>query len=106
MRAGDLNQRITIHSKTVTGRDSAGGEVLTWSTFATVWAQKVHQSSREFFAAHKSNSEITDMFIIRYRAGVTTEMRVSYNGKYYDIIGADDPDGKRVEIHVLCKVVL
>jgi len=104
MNAGELNQRITIQQAT-TSRDGYGAETKTWATHATVWASKKHSTSRELYAAQKVNAEITDLFIIRYRAGVTTRMRVSYNGKYYDILGADDPDGRRREIHLLCKVV-
>lgn len=104
IRAGDLNQRITIQQSTIT-RDTYGAEIQTWATHATVWASKQHKSSREFYSAQKTNAEITDLFIIRYRNNVTTKMRISHNGKYYDILGADDPDGGRVEIWLLAKVV-
>lgn len=104
LEAGSLNLRITIETPTVT-RDTYGSEILTWSTLATVWASKQHKTSREFYVAQKINSEVTDLFIIRYRAGITTKMRVNYDGRYYDILGADDPDGRRVGIQLLCKAV-
>lgn len=104
MRAGQLRNRITIEQYTST-RDTMGGEVKTWATVATVWASKAHQTSREFFAAAKVNAEITDLFIIRYRSGITPKMRISYDSKYYDIIGADDPDGRRRELHLPSRVV-
>lgn len=104
MRAGELRNRITIESYTAT-RGTMGGEVKTWATVATIWASKAHQTSREFFAAAKVNAEITDLFIIRYRSGITPKMRVSFDSKYYDILGADDPDGRRRSLHLLCKVV-
>ena len=104
MRAGELRSRITIESYTAT-RDSMGGEVKTWSTVATVWASKAHQTSREFFVAAKTNAEMTDLFIARYRSGVTPKMRVSFDSKYYDIIGAYDPDSRRRELYLMAKVV-
>jgi SPP1 family predicted phage head-tail adaptor len=105
MNAGELRQRITLERPTIT-RDTSGAEIQTWGTFATVWASKKHKTSREFYAAQKVNAEITDLFTIRYRAGVTTRMRVSFDGKDYDILGADDPDGRRRELQVLCREVI
>lgn len=101
MDPGVLNRQITIQQYTAT-RDSYGGEVQTWADLATVWAKKAHRTSREFFAAQKTNAETTDMFIIRFRSGITTKMRVTFDGKTYDISGADDPDGNRRELQILC----
>lgn len=105
MNAQELRQSLTIEQYTAT-RDTYGGEVQTWTTFATVRARKVHQTSREFFAAQKTNAEITDMFICRYRSGVTAKMRAIHGSKTYDIMGADDPDGKGRDLYLLCKEVV
>jgi len=104
IRAGDLNQRLTIQQATV-ARDTYGAEIQTWATYATVWASKKHNVSREFYSAQKINAEVTDLFIIRYRSTITTKMRISYNGRTYGILGADDPDGKRQEIWLTARVV-
>lgn len=104
MDPGELNRKITIQQCTAT-RDGSGGEIPAWSNVATPWAKKVHRTSREFFGAQKINAETTDMFIIRYRLGITVKMRVIFDNKTYDIIGADDPDGSRRELYMLCKAV-
>jgi len=103
--AGKYRHRITIQQLT-TSKGSLGGVVKTWSTFATVHAQKVHQASREFFAAQKINAETTDLFVIRYLAGVNAKMQVVYDGRTYDVIGANDSDGRRRELYVMCKEVV
>ena len=105
MQAGKLNKRVIIQQYAAT-RDDYGGEVLTWSDIVTAWAQKAHRTSREFFAAQKVNAETTDMFIIRHYSGITTKMRVIFDGKTYDIIGANDPDGRRREIQLMCREVV
>lgn len=105
MDPGDLNRQITIQQYAAT-RDTFGGEVQTWANVATVWASKAHRTSREFFAAQKTNAETTDLFIIRYRSGITPKVRVIFDGKTYDIIGANDPDGRRRELHLLCSEVV
>jgi SPP1 family predicted phage head-tail adaptor len=104
-RAGLINQRITIQTNTPT-RGTDGASLDSWADTATVWAQKVNQGSREFEAAHKVNSETTDLFIIRYRSGITTKNRVKYGTRLYNIIGAPDPDGGQVKLQLLCKEVL
>lgn len=105
MRIGKLRHRITIQSVTET-QGTDGAIVKTWADFATVSASKTHKTSREFFAAQKVNAEMTDLFITRHLAGVTPKMRVSFDGKYYDIIGAPDPDGRKRELHITCKEVV
>ena len=104
MRAGELRNQVTLQQQTKT-RNAIGGEVITWATVATVWADKLHQTSREFFAAQKINAEITDLFKIRYREKVDAKMRLIFRGRIYDIIGADDPDGRRRELWLMCKAV-
>jgi len=83
-----------------------GGVVKSWATLATVWAEKANKTSREFYLSQKINSEVTDLFICRYLAGVKSEMQVVFDGHTYDIISAIDPDGRRIELHITCKEVL
>lgn len=105
MRAGELRSRVIIKKFTTT-RDGFGGEIKEWTDLATPWAKKAHLTSREFFNAQKINNELTDMFIVRFRSDITTEMMAVHRGKEYNIIGAYDPDDRRVELHLLCKEVV
>jgi len=100
MRAGNLRHRITIEQKTL-ARDTYGGEVVTWTTFATVWADIQPLNGRELIAAQAVQSEITGKIFIRYLPGVTAGMRVSYCGKYYDIQVPIDPGLKHRELQLL-----
>lgn len=104
MNPGRLRHRIVIQQLTET-QDSAGQLIPAWKDLATVWAEKKHDSSREFFSVQKVYSEVTDLFIARHLPGVNTRMRVSYDGRHYDILGADDQDGRRRELYLICKVV-
>lgn len=104
MGAGKYNQQITLMIPAIS-RGADGSAIETFMEYATVWAAKQHKTSREFFSASKINAETTDLFIVRYRDLVTTTMQVVHRGRTYDIIGADDPDGSRKELWLLCKVV-
>ncbi|RJP54170.1 MAG: head-tail adaptor protein [Anaerolineaceae bacterium] len=87
MRAGALDRRLTIQEKVITQSDS-GEEQVTWSTIATVWAQKIENRGSERFAAQQYVGHSVRTFKIRYSstvAAVTTEHRLVYDGVNYDI---------------------
>lgn len=100
-----LRSQIVLQTNTPT-RDTNGAEIASWADTYTVRARKAHKNSREFVAAHKVNSETTDLFVIRYRTGIINTMRVKFGLKYYNIIGANDSDDHKREIHILCKEVV
>ena len=104
MNPGVLRHRITI-LKPLTAKDEYGEPVENWPEFASRWASKEHKASRAFYAASKINTEMTDLFSIRFTKGIENHMRVSFDGDVYDIIGAYDPDGTCRETHLLCKLV-
>lgn len=90
---GSLDERITIEEPAET-QNSVGETVLTWSTYATTWAKVESLSGREIeryaevvgFTGHKVT--------IRYRAGVTTSMRVVYDGRTLEIGSIIERDGR------------
>ena len=85
MDSGKLDQRITLQSKAV-ARDAMGGEIITWTDQATVWAAADVLQGREYFNAEKQQSEITIRFRIRFRSDVTSAWRVAWRAKFYDIV--------------------
>ena len=100
MRAGKLDRQITIQFPAVS-RDALGGQVLSWSDFATVWAKVdlVPSKQTEAFTAAQmvANSEV--LFSIRYLAGISATFRVLYEGEAFDITGVIEVGRKRgVEI--------
>ena len=103
MRIGPLRDRITIEQKSVT-QDAEGGEVVTWTTFAIVWASKTSITGREFFAAQQVSSTVSTKFGLRWLDGVTTAMRVSYDSKLYNIVAVLDTD-KRADLVLLAEEV-
>ena len=88
----DRRMEIQIAADTV---DAAGAPVVTYSTLATVWCSRVHMGGREFRAAGAVNAETTDIFIIRYRADVTTKHRLVFEAVNYDILDVGEGQGRR-----------
>lgn len=103
MRAGRLPHRITIQRLTETP-DSLGALVKSWVAVATVWGSSDILSAREFFAASAVNAEQTVKFLIRYRTGIDSGMRVLFAGKTYDIQGVL-PDERRTEITLMARLI-
>lgn len=84
IQAAELNQRITLQSKSVT-RNAIGEEVVTWADDFTVWAKVMPLRGNAFYAANQQQHVIDARFLIRARAGVETNMRVVWKADLYDI---------------------
>jgi SPP1 family predicted phage head-tail adaptor len=85
MRAGKLDRRIQIKVKTST-RDSFGAEIIAYTLLATVWAEKLPITGREFFAASQFIPEATVKFRIRFREDFDETAKITYDGIDYDIL--------------------
>jgi SPP1 family predicted phage head-tail adaptor len=91
---GKRDQRIIIRSKTLT-KDEFNEDYITWSTFATVWAEVKDAQGTEGYQADQLTANRTSLFDIRYLDGVTEQMQILYNDRYYEIVGIQRPDRKR-----------
>lgn len=81
--AGNLNRRITIQQKALS--TNTPDPVETWSTWATVWAERMDTRGRETFAAAREELERHTVYTIRYRAGLRGDMRIVEGADQYDI---------------------
>ena len=101
MRAGLLERKIIIEQSSEV-IDSVGDSVLTWATFATVWANILVNSGKEFTQAREQHSSLSRIITIRYLSTITAQMRVNDGGNYYNILAAFDPIGRRIELKLYC----
>lgn len=102
MEAGALRHRVAIQEP-VEARNSYNEVIVTWALVAVVWAWVAPLSGREFFAAEHVQSEITHRVRLRYRAGITPEMRVVMNGRVLMIQSVIDRGERRRELELMCK---
>jgi SPP1 family predicted phage head-tail adaptor len=101
---GKLDRRIVIQSPTTT-RDAGGGVVRTWSTLATVWAERTFLSGGRLFAAAAKNSEATVLFRIRYLGTVRAFMRVVHGQATYEIVAPPVELGRRHLMELECRAI-
>lgn len=104
MKIGRLRHRIVIE-ESIDGRDSFGAETSEWSPFAKVWADVSPVSGREFIAFKQINAEISTKVTIRYHAGVTTEMRILFDNRIFEITSIINPEEKNISLLLMCKEV-
>ena len=97
-----LRHRITIEQKTA-GADAWGQPVETWETVAIVPAEVWPLSGREYIAAQAEQAGVTTRITIRYQAGIEPAMRVTHDGKTYNIRAVlPDPTARR-HLTLMCE---
>ena len=104
MQAGKMNCKLTFQSFTTT-RDTNGEELKTWTDYATVSAQKMSKTGREFYNANKVNSEVNAVYKIRYNSAITLLMRFKEKGNFYDIAFLDNVEDRNHELLIAAKEV-
>lgn len=84
MRAGRLDQSITIQQFTHTV-DDYGGPIQTWTDLATVRAQIVQQTTEEFIRGFGAADETAIIFRIRWLANVDAADRIVFDGRIHNL---------------------
>jgi len=102
MPIGRMDRRITIQELTQGVGAEYGEPTETWADFATVWANVYNGGGHEFEQARQITAEIDTQFQIRYMPGITNTMRISYEGRLYDIHRIDEV-GRRRRLNLWCK---
>lgn len=104
MRAGALDRRAELKRRVLTRDATTGEEVVSYSTYATVWASKRDVRGREFFAAQQVNAELTTIWQMRHRSDVVHTDRIVCEGVTYNIIGIAEI-GRRVGLEIQATAV-
>ena len=104
LNAGKLNQRIALQTPTI-GKGTSGGVVKGWAEVAGNLPAAVRHLSgneRQASSAGGQVAEARTEITIRYRAGVTAQMRVLYQGAAYNIRHVNDFLAKRESLILTC----
>lgn len=101
--AGTLRHRINIEQR-ASGADALGQPVETWDLVTTAWADVRHLGGIEALKAGADVAILRASIRIRHRIGLVAGMRVTHEGKYYNI-KAVLPDGRRQYVDLICDEV-
>ena len=103
MRAGWLRHRVEILEKVVS-RDSFGAEVVSWATAAVVWASVEPIRGREYIEAKQGQVEVSHRVVMRWREGVSAEMRLRIaGGRMLEIESVIDPVERGERLELMCR---
>ncbi|MCM8710806.1 phage head closure protein [Clostridium sp. SYSU_GA19001] len=89
MKIGNLKYRITFQILVATTNEN-GFDVETWVDHKIVWAAVSNLNGREYFAAAAVQAEKTVKFTVRFFKDITESMRISFDGKQYNITAIDN----------------
>jgi SPP1 family predicted phage head-tail adaptor len=105
MRAGAMRHRVQIQDQSTT-LDTFGGQPLTWTTLATIWADIQPLSAREKEASQAINVEVTHEITIRYQAQFNdtkamAARRLVYGSRLFNIHGILNVDERNKQMTIL-----
>jgi len=101
MRIGARRHRVTLQLRGV-DQNSYGESVTTWNDQDTVWAAIIPASAKEYVASNELQAVVTHRVNIRYRKGLTPEMRIKYGARYFNINSILNRDERNIELDLMC----
>ena len=107
MRASDvgaMRERVQIYSQTQTV-DAAGSISTTWTLAATTWARVEPMGASAIVLANRDDAQRLYRMTIRYRTTITTNSRVVWRSRKFDVEGVLDPTEQRVFLTVMLREI-
>jgi head-tail adaptor len=85
-------------------QDGAGEQSTTWTLVAERRAEKVATPGREFWSGQERGARVPTVFRMRNPRTfeVLPQMRLTFQGKVFDIISAVDADGRGIDLSLSC----
>jgi SPP1 family predicted phage head-tail adaptor len=100
--APKLDRRVSLQRRTLGGATVQGEQVETFTTYATVWAEKLEGGGREAFVASTTYAETTVRFRIRHRTDVLVTDRAEFAGQSFDVIAVSEI-GRKEGLELFCR---
>lgn len=104
MRAGTLKHQVVFQKKTVSGKgiDRAG----TWAVFCSAWASIRPVSASEIIKSGRKEMNISHRIKIRFRSGISSDMKIVYGSREFDIHSVININEANREIEILAAEVV
>ena len=101
---GNLDRRVIIEQSTTAVDEYGHSTVSSWATFATVWATKMIKPRLESMEDDQRVGGERVTWQIRYRADITSKMRVTVGTQYYSIESTEEvARDRRLNLHTQYK---
>lgn len=100
-----LSHKITIYKKSIT-QDAELNAVEDWLQWRTLWSSPMPKTGKEYYKLNVVNSEITEVFEVRYIKGITPHDRIKFKCKYLEIIDVINKEERNETLIITCKGVV
>lgn len=97
LSATSLNRRVDIR-RAVVSDDGSGGQISTWTTIGTVWAEAISQNGREAVIAGALQGVAAWRITVRWQSDIRVTDQLRLDGRDLNIRTAEDPNGRRERI--------
>lgn len=104
MQIGKRNRKVQLQARAA-GEDDLGQPNGAWETFASPWANVVHQSGFEAIKAGAETSVVKASINVRYRTGLTTGIRVVLGATTYEVKAVLPDEQDKRFVNLACEVV-
>ncbi|GEB79225.1 head-tail adaptor protein [Desulfovibrio desulfuricans] len=101
MGAGSLRHRITLQ-RMVRTPDGMGGGSDSWVDVDTLWAEVQPLTGKAYMAAKQAQSDVSHRVRIRFREGITPDMRIQFGTRIFQIDAVLCPNERRQDLHLMC----
>ena len=97
---GAMRHRLTLQQRVSTS-DTAGGYVEGWEDVAVLYAAIEDTGGRIDMRGMQERHSVTHRLTVHYRDDITPAMRLSGEGRIYDIVAILDRDNRKAYLEVL-----
>lgn len=101
---GAMRRRVTLEQP-VDAPDGAGGMTRTYAPLANLWARVTPLRGTDQFVGERQELAIAHDVRIRWRAGVTSQMRFALGGRALRILSVRDEDERRRFLICQCEEI-
>ncbi len=103
MNIGQLNHRLSIEQP-VLAPDGGGGFTVAWQEVAEIYAAISELAGGELLQNGMITPSAPCRITILHRSDMREDMRLTGNGRIYEIVSLRDPDGKNTYLEVIARV--
>ena len=104
MNPGFLRHTVTIQQRAA-GTDESGAANGNWTDFATVHAAMWPLRGKELYAAQEYASSVEVRIRIRYAPGIVPSMRVTWQGRVFEVLYIVDPELRHITLDLMCREI-
>lgn len=102
MIIGKLRHYVDLQSATAS-QNNYGEESKVWATDENIFAQIEPLRGQQLLEYQQINTELTHRIIIRYTANATSEKRIKWGTRIFDIVVPRNIEERNIFQELLCK---